>query len=56
MDLNSKDIQLQYQGFLSTPLLWKSDIIFGIKQFEIPEVDAIAFNESLPKSTIRQKS
>lgn len=50
MDLNSKDIQLQYQGFLSTPLLWKSDIIFGIKQFEIPEVDAIAFNESLPKN------
>jgi len=50
MDLNSKDIQLQYQGFLSTPMLWKSDIIFGIKQFELSEVDATPFNESVPKN------
>ena len=37
MDLNSKDIQLQYQGFLKTPLLWKGAIVFGLKQLELLE-------------------
>lgn len=49
MDLNSKDIQLQYQGFLNTPQLWKSDIIFGLKQLDLPKIDVIPFNESIEK-------
>ena len=49
MDLNSKDIQLQYQGFLNTSLLWKSDVIFGLKQFEIPEIYSTAFEGPISK-------
>jgi hypothetical protein len=30
MDLNTKDIQLQYEGFLNTPLLWKSNALFEL--------------------------
>lgn len=29
----SKNIQLQYEGFLNTPLLWKKDKIFSLSQF-----------------------
>ena len=50
MDLNSRNIQLQYQGFVNTPLLWKSDIIFGLKQFKLQETDAVSFNESVQKN------
>tara|TARA_R110001583_G_scaffold123082_1_gene274381 strand:+ start:2819 stop:3634 length:816 start_codon:yes stop_codon:yes gene_type:complete len=49
MDLNSKDIQLQYQGFLNTPLLWKSDVIFGLKQFEISEENSTTFEGAISK-------
>ena len=49
MDLNSKDIQLQYQGFINTPLLWKSDIIFGLKQFEISEENSTTFEGPVSK-------
>lgn len=44
MDLNSKDIQLQYEGFLNTPLLWKSDTVFGLKQFELATEKTQQFN------------
>lgn len=49
MDLNYKDIQLQYQGFLNTPLLWKSDVVFGLKQFEIPNITSTTFEGSIAK-------
>ena len=35
MTENSKDIQLQYQGFNKTPLLWENDAIFQLNQFKI---------------------
>lgn len=50
MDLNSKDIQLQYEGFLNTPLLWKSDFIFSLKQLEFPKRNITKFNSSIPKN------
>lgn len=50
MDLNTKDIQLQYQGFLNTPFLWKSDIIFDLKQLELSDIYATTFNDSIAKN------
>jgi len=50
MDLNSKDIQLQYEGFLNTPLLWKSNVIFNLKQLELPKEKPTKFNNSIPKN------
>jgi len=50
MDLNSKDIQLQYEGFLNTPFLWNSDVIFGLKQLELPKVKLTKFNKNIAKN------
>lgn len=44
MSENSKDIQLQYEGFLNTPLLWKSNHIFGLAQFETSNTRTPQFN------------
>jgi len=35
MTLTSKEIQLQFNGFLNTPNLWKNDAVLGLHQFEI---------------------
>ena len=37
-------IQLQYKGFLITPVLWESDLIFGLTQFEPLQQDNIAYS------------
>ena len=50
--LNSKDIQLQYEGFLMTPLLWKNDAIFGLSQFKFINIETQQFN-SIQKAEIR---
>mgnify|MGYP003629474303 FL=1 len=50
MDLNTKDIQLQYEGFLNTPFLWNSDAIFSLKQFENPKINASTFNNGIVKN------
>ena len=50
MDLNTKEIQLQYEGFLETPLLWKSDAVFGLKQFEFPKENSVIFNNGIIKN------
>ena len=50
MDLNTKDIQLQFQGFLNTPLLWKNDAIFGLLQFKIPNEKHSQFNAPISKN------
>jgi hypothetical protein len=42
------DIQLQYEGFLNTSLLWKSNQIEDLVQFEIPPTTLIPFQESIP--------
>lgn len=50
MDLNSKDIQLQYQGFLNTPLLWKLEPIFGLKQLILSKKNTAAFEGTIQKN------
>jgi hypothetical protein len=51
MDLNTKDIQLQYEGFLNTPFLWKSDAVFGLKQIEISKINTSTFNNGIVKNS-----
>jgi len=46
LSLKSKDIQLQYEGFLNTPLLWENDEIFELSQFEISTEKTHQFNSS----------
>lgn len=43
---NSKDIQLQYEGFLKTPLLWQGVNTFGLKQFETKNEIIHQFNSN----------
>lgn len=37
MHQKSKDIQLQYEGFIKTPCLWKSDAVYSLHQFDIEQ-------------------
>lgn len=46
MTENSKDIQLQYQGFLNTPLLWQGDSIFDLNQIDINIEETQQFNST----------
>ena len=50
MDLNTKDIQLQYEGFLNTPLLWQSDTVFELKQLDLSKEKSTPFNNSIAKN------
>jgi hypothetical protein len=36
MHQKTQDIQRRYEGFLSTPSLWKEETIYNMQQFEIP--------------------
>lgn len=47
VNLNSKNIQLQYQGFFNTPLLWKSHTVLGLSQFEIIKHPINLFNDPI---------
>lgn len=42
------NIQLQYQGFLDTPLLWKNRDILGLYQLELPLVSPANFKGLIP--------
>jgi hypothetical protein len=48
-DLKSKNIQLQYQGYLNTPLLWKSKDVLGLKQLALKPCKTNLFNEEIPE-------
>ncbi|XCF05028.1 DUF1853 family protein [Tamlana crocina] len=52
MDLKRKQTQLQLQGFLNTPLLWKADAVLGLKQFQIQNQNqnTFIFNGTLPEN------
>lgn len=47
IDLKSKNIQLQYQGYLNTPLLWKNHSIMDLKQLELIKKPINHFNENI---------
>ncbi len=49
MELSSKNIQLQYQGYLNTPLLWKDHAVLGLKQYELPKQLQKTLIESIPE-------
>lgn len=44
--------QLQIEGFLQTPPLWRNEQ-FGIEQFEFPEIDVANFNVEIIPQNIR---
>ncbi|AJR04225.1 DUF1853 family protein [Siansivirga zeaxanthinifaciens] len=48
MHKNEKDTQLQFEGYLKTPLLWKGKSLNGLTPFELPRQASFAFNEPLP--------
>src|SRR5690606_34795189 len=50
MDMKSKQLQQQYQGYLQTPLLWDKQAGFDLQQFEIPKQETIIFNRKTAKN------
>ena len=50
MSLNTKDIQLQYEGFLNTPQLWKNNEVFGLLQFNLEIENTTQFNGNIVKN------
>ncbi|TEW75623.1 DUF1853 family protein [Gramella jeungdoensis] len=50
MDLKTKDIQLQYEGFLNTPQLWENNEVFELQQFELPKLKTPIFEGVLQKN------
>jgi len=50
MDLKTKDIQLQYEGFLNTPQLWENNEVFELQQFELPKIKTPIFEGILQKN------
>ena len=55
MDYKSKNIQLQYQGYLNTPLLWENNEILGLKQLEFSKQGAHQIKESLSEPMLLGK-
>lgn len=49
MNLKSKNVQLQYEGYLNTPLLWENDSVFSMQQFQLSPHQPMVFNEILTK-------
>ena len=49
MDLDSKNIQLQFEGFCKTPSLWKNDDIFDLQQFQFKNTSTSTFEGEIPK-------
>lgn len=50
MDLKTKDIQLQYYGFLNTPQLWSKNEVFELQQFKLQKIKTPLFEGFLPKN------
>ena len=50
MDLKTKDIQLQYEGFLNTRQLWENNEVFGLQQFELSNIKSTPFEGVLQKN------
>ena len=50
MDLDSKNIQKQYEGFISTPVLWKEDLL-GLSQLQLNTITTTIFDGELSKNT-----
>lgn len=46
MNKSSKDIQLQYEGFLKTPFLWYGKGVFDLFQFESKPISTTIFSDT----------
>ena len=55
MDYKSKNIQLQYQGYLNTPLLWENHSVLGLNQLELPKQKEHQLTESLSEPMLLGK-
>ncbi|SFZ82109.1 DUF1853 family protein [Tenacibaculum maritimum] len=49
MPQKSKELQYQYEGFLQTPFLWQGKGVFGITQYETPNINTHKFTTQIPK-------
>lgn len=49
-ECKSKNIQLQYQGYLNTSLLWKEHALLGLQQLELQDKKTTQFNEEIPEN------
>ena len=47
MDVTSKNIQLQYQGYLNTPLLWENHDLLGLEQLKLNPKNTTHFNQNM---------
>jgi len=45
MNPTSKNIQLQYQGFYHTPILWKEHKVFDLLQLELPYIPCVQLSD-----------
>ncbi|MFD0761004.1 DUF1853 family protein [Lutibacter aestuarii] len=50
MSLNSKEIQLQFEGFLNTPKLWTTTSVYTLKQFKFELKNTLPFNGNILKN------
>lgn len=50
MHYKTKENQLQYEGYVHTPLLWNETHVFGLMQFDFQTAITQPFNESLPEN------
>ncbi|UMB60483.1 DUF1853 family protein [Lutibacter sp. A80] len=50
MNLNTKEIQLQYEGFLNTALLWENNDVLNLKQFILETKNTTQFNGAIVKN------
>jgi len=55
MDFKSKNIQLQYQGYLNTPLLWKNHAVLDLIQLELPKQEVHPFTEFISDTMLLGK-
>lgn len=44
-----KEIQLQYEGYINTPLLWQHQDVYGLQQLDIHPYNISNFNQSVPE-------
>jgi len=51
----SNKIQLQYQGYLNTPLLWKDQPIFGLEQLQVPRLSITEFKTPISDNLLLGK-
>jgi len=48
MEIQLTNLQLHFQGYLNTPLLWKNHAVLGLEQLELPAPTTIKLGETIP--------